>query len=45
MTTSQVQQLITATAQQYGVDPALALAVANQESGFNQGAAAARFLA
>ena len=31
-----VQDLITATAARYGVDPQLALAVARQESGFNQ---------
>ena len=36
--TSAVQQLITSTAQAYGVSPALALAVAQQESGFNQSA-------
>lgn len=36
--TSSVQDLITSTANQYGVDPALALAVANKESGFNQNA-------
>lgn len=33
-----VTDLITATAQQYGVDPALALAVGRQESGLNQNA-------
>lgn len=36
--TSSVQSLITQTAAANGVDPALALAVANQESGFNQSA-------
>lgn len=33
-----VSSLITSTANQYGLDPALALAVANQESGGNQAA-------
>lgn len=32
---SQIQQMITASAQQYGVDPSLALAIAQQESSFN----------
>ena len=32
------QQLITAAAAKYGVDPNLALAVAKQESGYNQAA-------
>jgi hypothetical protein len=36
--TAAVQTLVSDTAVQYGVDPALALAVANQESGFNQNA-------
>ena len=33
-----IQEQIVATAQRYGVDPNLALAVARQESGFNQAA-------
>lgn len=33
-----IQDLITSTANSFGVDPALALAVANQESRFNQSA-------
>jgi soluble lytic murein transglycosylase-like protein len=33
-----VQEQITQTANQYGVPPSIALAVANRESGFNQGA-------
>lgn len=33
-----VQEQITATALQYGVDPNIALAVAQRESGYNQGA-------
>lgn len=36
--TSSVQQQITNTANSLGVDPALALAIANQESGFKQSA-------
>lgn len=36
--TAQVQQMVRATAQRMGVDPALALAHASQESGFRQGA-------
>jgi soluble lytic murein transglycosylase-like protein len=35
---SQIEDQIRDTALRYGVDPALALAVAQQESGFNQGA-------
>jgi soluble lytic murein transglycosylase-like protein len=35
---SQIQDQIRSTALRYGVDPALALAVAQQESSFNQGA-------
>jgi soluble lytic murein transglycosylase-like protein len=35
---SQIQQMITASAQQYGVDPALALSIAQQESSFNPNA-------
>jgi len=35
---SQLQQMITASAQQYGVDPSLALAIAQQESSFNPNA-------
>lgn len=36
--TSSIQQQIADTANSLGVDPALALAIANQESGFNQAA-------
>jgi len=35
---SQIQQMITSSAQQYGVDPFLALAIAQQESSFNPNA-------
>ena len=35
---SQIQQMITSSAQQYGVDPSLALAIAQQESSFNPNA-------
>ena len=35
---TQIQQMITASAQQYGVDPSLALAIAQQESSFNPSA-------
>jgi hypothetical protein len=38
LTPSQVQALVTQYANQYGVDPALALAVAKTESGFNPNA-------
>ena len=38
MTTSEIQSQITQTALQYGVDPALALAVAQKESGFDPAA-------
>jgi Transglycosylase SLT domain len=41
---SQIQALIVSAAQQYGVDPNLALAVAKQESGFNQYAASGSVL-
>ena len=37
-TTSQIQQMITEAANQYGVPPSLALAVAQTESGFNPNA-------
>lgn len=37
-TTQEIQDLITQTAEQYGVNPALALAQAQAESGFNQNA-------
>lgn len=35
---SQIQQMITNSAQQYGVDPSLALSIAQQESSFNPNA-------
>lgn len=38
MDTTQIKVLIVQTAQQYGVDPILALAVARAESGYNQSA-------
>lgn len=38
MTTSEIQSLIVGSAASYGVPPSIALAVARQESGYNQGA-------
>ncbi len=37
MSRSQVRDVIRQTAAEYGVDPSLALAIAHQESGFQQG--------
>lgn len=38
MTTSEIQSLIVGSAASYGIPPSIALAVARQESGYNQGA-------